>query len=248
MKKYILNYLPFYGVSIFLLSNLLAMYYYPGGSLFDNESVGYDFFKNFLSQLGRVKAYVTDANGNQLSNMISFRIWTSGMATSGLIFVIYYIFLPFFFDKQKLSIIASGFGVIAGLCFVLTGITPFDIFVHLTDEQGNIINVIKMLEVHSFFANNIFYFAFPSALIYSYLIYKSNKIDKIYGIGYYSFSILIFFYILILIFGPNPFESESAMMFQVVSQKIIALSWVTSTLILSLGINKSKYLSVDNCE
>ena len=44
------------------------------------------------------------------------------------------------------------------------------------------------------------------------------------------------------------FESESAMMFQVVSQKIIALSWVTSTLILSLGINKSKYLSVNYCE
>jgi len=241
MKKYILNYLPFYGVSIFLLSNLLAMYYYPGGTIFDNEAVGYDFFRNFLSQLGRVKAYIIDANGNQLSNMISFRLWTTGMATSGLIFVIYYIFLPLFFDKQKLSVIASIFGVIAGFCFILTGITPIDIFVHLTDEKGNIINVIKVLELHAFFANNIFYFAFPSALIYSYLIYRSDKINKAYGIGYYSFSVLIFLYILILIFGPSPFESEFAMILQVVSQKIIALSWVCSTLILSLGISKSNY-------
>ena len=49
-------------------------------------------------------------------------------------------------------------------------ITPGDIFVHLTDEKGNIINVINMLELHAFFANNIFYFALPSAIIYSYLI------------------------------------------------------------------------------
>ena len=105
-------------------------------------------------------------------------------------------------------------------------------------EEGNIINVINMLELHTFFANYIFYFALPSAIIYSYLIYKSDKIDKIYGLGYYSFTILIFLYILLLIFGPNPFESEFGMMVQVVSQKIIALSWVTSTLILSLGIKK----------
>ena len=238
MKRYILYYLPFYGVSIFLLSNIIAMYYYPGGSIFDDEAVGYDFFRNFLSQLGRIKAYIIDNNGNQLSNMVSFRVWSSGMATSGLIFVIYYIFLPTFFDKQKLSIIGSIFAVIAGICFVLTGITPVDIFVHLTDEKGNIINVINMLELHAFFANNIFYFALPSAIIYSYLIYKSDKIGKIYGLGYYSFTILIFLYILLLIFGPNPFESEFGMMVQVVSQKIIALSWVTSTLILSLGIKK----------
>ena len=48
MKKYILNYLPFYGVTIFVISNAIAMYYYPGGSIFDNEKIGYDFFRNFL--------------------------------------------------------------------------------------------------------------------------------------------------------------------------------------------------------
>ena len=57
-----------------------------------------------------------------------------------------------------------------------------------------------------------------------------------YGIGYYIFSIFVFCYIGILIFGPNPFESEFALILQVTSQKIIALSWVMSTLILSIGI------------
>ena len=134
MKKFILSYLPFNALFIFLICNILAMVYYPGGTINNHESIGYDFFRNFLSQLGRVKAYIVDGIGNLLCNMISFRIWTAGMATSGVIFVIYYIFLPTFFGKQKLSIIASGFGVIAGGCFVLTGITPIDIFDHLTDN------------------------------------------------------------------------------------------------------------------
>ena len=236
MKKYILNYLPFYGVTVFVVSNAIAMYYYPGGSIFDNETIGYDFFRNFLSQLGRTKAYITDINGNQISNLVSFRIWSSGMATTGVIFCVYYFYLPSFFKNQKLSILGSFFAIIAAVFFILTGITPGDISIYFVDQKDNLINIFSMLKIHNFVANNIFYFAFPSAVIYSYLIYKSNKIKNIYGLGYYTFSILIFCYIFILIFGPSPFESEFAMILQVTSQKIIALSWVFSTLILSIGI------------
>ena len=114
------------------------------------------------------------------------------MSTTGFIFVIYYFFLPLFFNKQKLSIIGSVFAIIAGMCFILTGITPGDIFIHFTDQKGNILNVLNMLSIHAFFANNIYYFAFPSAFIYSYLIYRSDKIDKVYGLGYNSFSVLLY--------------------------------------------------------
>ena len=93
MKKHALVYLPFYGLFIFLVCNLTAMYFYPGGTINNHESINYDFFRNFLSQLGRTKAYRLDAYGNQISNLISFRIWTSGMATTGIIFLIYYSYL-----------------------------------------------------------------------------------------------------------------------------------------------------------
>ena len=239
MKKYILNYLPFYGMTIFVISNAIAMYYYPGGSIFDNEKIGYDFFRNFLSQLGRTKAYITDVNGNQISNLVSFRIWSSGMAITGFIFCVYYFCLPSFFKNKKLSILGSFFAIMAAIFFILTGITPGDISIHIIDQKNNLINIFSMLKIHKFVANNIFYFAFPSAIIYSYLIYKSNRINNIYGLGYYTFSILIFCYILILLFGPSPFESEFGMILQVTSQKIIALSWVLSTLILSIGIKSA---------
>ena len=58
--------------------------------IFDIETEGYDFFRNFLSQLGRIKAYITDLDGNQFSNITSFKIWSIGMSLTGIIFCIYY--------------------------------------------------------------------------------------------------------------------------------------------------------------
>jgi hypothetical protein len=205
MKKFILSYLPFYALFIFFISNILAMIFYPGGTIQDSESIGYDFFRNFLSQLGRTKAYLIDDYGNQLSNLISFRIWSSGMAVTGILFLIYYFHLPSFF-KKKAAILGSFLAIISSICFIGTGITPLDVIVHLSDRQGNILNTISMFEIHVFFANNIFYFAFPSALIYSYIIYNSKKINKMYGTGYYLFSFSLLIYIFILKFGPSPID------------------------------------------
>ena len=232
MKNYILKYFPFYGLAIFFLCNIIAMYFYAGGSFSNPENTGYDFFRNYLSQLGRIRA----VNGE--NNLISFRIWTSGMATTGLIFIIYYITLPTFFETKKIAILGSFLGVISCMCFILTGITPGDVILNLSHYSNPdlSINTIYVKDLHKFFANNIFYFGLLSSLIYSYVIYKSKEIDSIYGMGYYSFSVIIFLYVLILIYGPSPFSSESALIFQVTAQKIVSISWVMCTFILSIGI------------
>ena len=232
MKNYILKYFPFYGLVIFFVCNITAMYFYAGGSFSNLESIGYDFFRNYLSQLGRTRGL----NGE--SNLVSFRIWTSGMATTGLIFIIYYITLPTFFETKKVAIIGSFISVISCICFILTGITPVDVIFNLyhSSNPNLSINTIYMRDLHKFFANNIFYFGLLSALIYSYVIYHSKKIDSIYGMGYYLFLIIIFLYVLVLVYGPDPRLSESALIFQVTAQKIVSISWVVSTFVLSLGI------------
>jgi len=232
MKNYILKYFPFYGLVIFFICNITAMYFYAGGSFSNLESIGYDFFRNYLSQLGRTRGL----NGE--SNLVSFRIWTSGMATTGLIFIIYYITLPTFFETKKVAIIGSFISVISCICFILTGITPVDVIFNLyhSSNPNLSINTIYMRDIHKIFANNIFYFGLLSALIYSYVIYHSKKIDSIYGMGYYLFLIIIFLYVLVLLYGPDPRLSESALIFQVTAQKIVSISWVMSTFVLSLGI------------
>ncbi|MAR15466.1 MAG: hypothetical protein CMG21_03365 [Candidatus Marinimicrobia bacterium] len=233
MKNYILKYFPFYGLAVFFLCNIIAMYFYAGGSIFNPDSVGYDFFRNYLSQLGRIRGI----NGED--NLISFRIWSSGMAATGLIFIIYYISLPSFFEMKKIAIIGSFTSIVSCICFIFTGITPGDVVLNLSSFNKDIyvsINRIYVYELHKFFANNIFYFGLLSALIYSYIIYYSEKINSIYGMGYYLFSVLIFLYVLILIYGPSPFSSPSALIFQVTAQKVISISWVMCTFVLSLGI------------
>ena len=97
MRKYFLNNLPFIGLFVFVTFNVIAMLYYPGGSIFDRDKVGYDFTRNFLSQLGRVNAYITDSEGNQISNSFSFVIWSTGMSLTGIIFFVYYLSTNFFF-------------------------------------------------------------------------------------------------------------------------------------------------------
>jgi len=234
MKEFALKKIPLFGIFIFIFSNLIAMYFYPGGSIYEPNSEGYSFFKNYLSQLGRIKAI----NGEL--NSLSSTIWMSGMTISGFSFLIHYIYLPNFFNN-KLSYLGSFFGIISCICFVLTGITPGDIlisFSHVSDT--NFLKEINIYHLHKIFANNIFYFGLACSFIYSYVIFKSNKISSIYGFGYYFFCLIVFVYVLILIYGPDPFSSEYGLIFQVTAQKIVAFSWVLSTFVLSLGILLTK--------
>tara|TARA_B100002052_G_C15867179_1_gene592866 strand:+ start:827 stop:1540 length:714 start_codon:yes stop_codon:yes gene_type:complete len=233
MRLFVLKFLPLYGIIFFLLFNVIAMFFYPGGSIYNPDTNHYDFFKNYLSQLGRLRAI----NGE--SNTISSCIWMSGMTITGIIFFIYYIYLPTFF-KNKISIFASIFGCISCISFILTGLTPGDLIINFShfSKPDISIKTIQVFYVHKFFANNIFYFGLISALIYSYLIYKSKQVKSRYGLGYYIFSIIVLIYVFILIYGPDPFGSENDLIFHVTAQKIVAISWVLSTFILSLGIRK----------
>ena len=44
------------GCGLFVLLTIAAMFTYPGGTFTDETTVGYDFFRNFFSDLGRVTA------------------------------------------------------------------------------------------------------------------------------------------------------------------------------------------------
>ena len=52
-KKLWLIKAPQFAIIGFLIFNILAMLTYPGGTLHDSSTVGYSFFNNFLSDLGR---------------------------------------------------------------------------------------------------------------------------------------------------------------------------------------------------
>ena len=216
----VLTKFPLIALSLFSSFIVIGIIKYPGSTYLDNSTIGYDFFKNFLSDLGRTLTF----NGN--TNFYSSFFFNNALCIAGLLFSIFYYFLPKFFKQEnffKISIIGSTFGILSCLCFIGTGLTPADLH----------------LDAHIFFSNYLFYLSFPATLIYSYVIIRSRKLNTIYGIGYFAFAISLVSYIFILEFGPHPSESDFSLLFQATSQKIITICFVLATWMLSKGINKS---------
>ena len=216
----VLTKFPLISLSLFSIFIVIGIAIYPGSTYLNNSSIGYDFFENFLSDLGRTITF----NGE--SNFYSSFFFNNALCIAGLLFMTFYYFLPQFFLKEnyyKISIIGSIFGILSCLCFIGTGLTPADLY----------------LDPHIFYANKIFYFSFPATLIYSFVIIKSSRIKSLYGIGYFGFAIALISYIAILEYGPDPKESHFSLLFQATSQKVITIFFILSTFMLSRGINNS---------
>ena len=216
----VLTKFPLIALSLFFSFIVIGIIKYPGSTYLDNSTIGYDFFKNFLSDLGRTLTF----NGN--TNFYSSFFFNNALCIAGFLFSVFYYFLPKFFQQEnffKISIIGSTFGILSCLCFIGTGLTPADLH----------------LDAHIFFSNYLFYLSFPATLIYSYVIIRSRKLNTIYGIGYFAFAISLVSYIFILEFGPDPSESNFSLIIQATSQKIITICFVLATWMLSKGINKS---------
>ena len=216
----VLTKFPLIALSLFTSFIVIGIIKYPGSTYLDNSTIGYDFFKNYLSDLGRTLTF----NGN--TNFYSSFFFNNALCIAGLLFSVFYYFLPKFFQQEnffKISIIGSTFGILSCLCFIGTGLTPADLH----------------LDAHIFFSNYLFYLSFPATLIYSYVIIRSRELNTLYGIGYFAFAISLVSYIFILEFGPHPSESDFSLIFQATSQKIITICFVLATWMLSKGINKS---------
>lgn len=193
---------------------------YPGGTMFNFESEGYTFSENFFSDMG---AY-TARNGEL--NYLSMILFSFSLSIVGVTFILYYFTLPLVFSSDKLNyllaLIGTLFAFVGSVCLIGTGLTPSDL----------------VLESHQFFANNIFYSFLITSFFYMIAIFRSNQIEKKYAIGYFIFFLSIFIYVGILNFGPSADLNNSALIFQVVSQKLIVFVFVFSVLHQTFGFYK----------
>jgi len=72
----------------------------------------------------------------------------------------------------------------------------------------------------------------------SVVLYKDNRFENIFAMGYFIFAILTFLYVLVLEFAPNPKISDFSLIFNVIAQKIIVFTFITSILYQSFGNSK----------
>ena len=216
--------IPRINISLFILLQIVAMVTYPGGTIKDKTADGYSFILNFFSDLGIYTAY----NGE--NNFFSMGLFIIALTLGGVTFSIYYLALPQFFkdDKTNYSIALLGtiFALAGSISMIGAGFTPGDLYP----------------DPHDLFANWIFRFYLVTAFCYTMVIFRSNILPNKYALGYGIFTLCIAMYIGVLEFSSSPQSSLSALIFHVVAQKMVVLTFCLAIVYQTFGFSSNKSL------
>ena len=199
----------FIGCGLFVVLTVIAMFIYPGGTYTDGTTVGYNFFHNFFSDLGRVTA----PNGQP--NTSALILFFSALTLAGMGLVFFFIAFRQFFQTNQpwVSLIGTLVGVISGLCFVGIACVPYDLNLDLHYQLV-------------FWAFRTFLFAVG---IYAYIIFRQDAYPRRYGWIFVAFAFFLAAYILLLQFGPKV-STPSGLVIQATGQKIIVYISIISAM------------------
>ena len=233
LRYFFIAIFPRYSMIFFIVCVSMAMYFYsggiyhmvietggsscPGSSCIDinHHTKSYSFSKNFLSDLGR-----TISHGGH-NNFHSSLLFNMALSFGGITYILFYVYLGNLFRGNKIAMLGSITGVSGAICFIGVAFTPADLF----------------LPPHIMFNLWIFRFFLIATVCYSWIIYKSKRIDNKYLIGNAIFIASLIFYILVLMFGPTPRE-PGGLEFQAISQKFIMFNFLASIIVQTLGFSK----------
>jgi hypothetical protein len=202
------------------------MFLYPGGTAPIATTHGYRFFVNFLSDLGQTR---TQSGAYNYPSMLLF---SSSMVVAGIGLGVFFIaFAHYFASRSKhvwarrLTWVAAAVGIVAAICFVGVGATPYNLF----------------YVVHETFAQWAFRFLLAAIILEIPAIRLGCDIPIPLLWINMSFVVLLFGYLLLVMFGActGTLASEEI---HVVGQKFIvylALSTVfTQALLVRLHLHR----------
>jgi hypothetical protein len=191
----------------------LAAFFYGGGNYIEKQTLYYNFFTNFISDLGRTTSH------SGADNTISIALFSMGMLTQ-IIASFYYLFnaAEFFSkDKPKTSIVAKISAACGSISLLGVVFTPAD--------------VPSLYSLHIFFANSVFNCALLTLGIYSYLFYSKGLKNVTYAL--FACSLIVAGYIVFLEVGPAPWKSIDSLTMHATYQKVAVLSLVGTIWIMS---------------
>ena len=199
----------------FLGSLTTAAFFYGGGNYINKQTPYYNFFSNFISDLGRTTSHSGD------DNTISLSFFIIGMLIQvfGAFYFLYNAADYFKSDKPKVTILAKISAAIGSISLLGVILTPAD--------------VPSLYFLHILFANSVFNCSFVTLSIYGYLFYTKGLKNVTYSL--LLCSIIVLGYIVFLEIGPPPWKSIEALTLHATYQKVAVLSLIGTIWIMSRG-------------
>lgn len=209
-QKHVHRYI-FYGCGLFVLLTIAAMFTYPGGTFNGEITTGYDFFRNFFSDLGRITV------AGDRSNIVSAILFSLALSLAGIGQVFFFLAFHEFFKADRTrnhwSFLGTISGVASGLCFVGIALAPYDLF----------------FDIHY----QLVFWAFRTFLvavgIYSFVIFRQDAYPPRYGWIFVAFTVFLAAYLVLLEFGPKA-TTSAGLIIQATGQKIIVYVSIASVM------------------
>ena len=216
------------GIGLFLVFTTVAMIMYPGGTIHDSGTVGYQFFYNFFSNLGEWTA----RNGEP--NKISAYLFNSALMILALsYFIFYYQFLKILsknLDNSILRISLISTIVVSMVSFVLVAVFSGEAETH---------------ELHVLFVKIAFRVLLLHAVLQVISMFKIKTINSSVKWVTLFFTLILVGFILVMDFGPNAWDGNQALFIQVTAQKVIVYSILTYFF---FQLNAAKSLSLSQID
>lgn len=207
------------GSAQFVVLTLVAMLAYPGGTVTDPTTVGYSFFRNFFSDLGRT------VNPLGTPNTVSAILFAIALALAGLALALFFAVMPSFLWRSRAARVPGLFG---SLCGILSGLS----FVGVACTPANL-----LLPVHKTFVQVAFLCFFAAVLGVVAAILLAEDYPWRYVTVFVVFALLLAGYLWLLFFGPD-LDSSQGLIIQATGQKVIAYAAVLSVGIQALGVRR----------
>lgn len=188
------------GVMQYLFITTVLMYYYPGGHYFDHFTEGYQFTRNFLSDLGRTTNF--GRGPNPTAPWYQFTLSLAGIAAISFISG-----FALRFKRAGVSLVTAAwvFGLIAGICYI--GIANFPVnrayFIHIQFVQWGFLAFLAM------------------TVLCAITLQKDESIPTLYPLVIWAFAIILTLQVIIMILGPRSWSSPEALHLQVILQKVV---------------------------
>ena len=187
----------------FVVLTIPAMLFYPGGTLYDETTVGYSFFGNFFSELGVTLTYYGK------SNAVSAIIFTFSLTVFGIGIAAFFAATQYIVGAARSgrTVARAGavFGIAAGLAFIGVAATPAN----------------KLLGMHMAFLCVAFPAVMIAAALHSIALFLAGPHLRRFGETYAAAAVFLAGYLVLALFGPG-LKTAYGVRFQAAAQKAAA--------------------------